>query len=137
MNSKRLLIFLACIGLIALGLGLLALAVLIGPELSAVGKAPTGALFMCGAAVSWAVGTILLKRIVWNAPVIVLTAWQLAIGGIPVAAGALAWEVGSLGPVGPGATLAVAYNVFVCFMFGPYAWFKIVTLIPAATAGIG
>ena len=66
-----------------------------------------------------------------------MTAWQLAIGGLPVAVGALDWEVGSLGPVGPGATLAVLYNVFVCFMFGPYAWFKIVTLFPAAIAGIG
>ncbi len=121
----------------ALALGLAGLAVLIGPGLAAVGEAPVGALYMCGAALSWAMGTIILKRVVWNAPVVALTAWQLAIGGVPVAVGALVWEAGSLGPVGPGAALAVAYNVFVCFMFGPYAWFKIVSLFPAAIAGIG
>ena len=121
----------------ALGLGLAGLAVLIGPGLAAVGEAPVGALYMCGAALSWAMGTVILKRVVWNAPVVALTAWQLAIGGVPVALGALVWEAGSLGPVGPGAALAVAYNVFVCFMFGPYAWFKIVSLFPAAIAGMG
>ncbi len=121
----------------ALGLGLSGLAVLIGPDLAALGRAPAGALYMCGAAASWAAGTVILKRVVWNAPVVALTAWQLAIGGVPVAVGALLWEAGSLGPVSTGAALAVAYNVFVCFMFCPYAWFKIVTLFPASIASIG
>lgn len=121
----------------ALGLGLAGLAVLIGPDLAALGMAPVGALYMCGAAASWAVGTVILKRVVWNAPVVALTAWQLFLGGVPVALGALVWEAGGLGPVGPGAALAVAYNVFVCFMFGPYAWFKVVSLFPAGTAGVG
>ena len=123
--------------LLALALGLAGLAVLVGPSLAEVGRAPAGALYMCGAALSWALGTIVLKRVAWNAPVVALTAWQLAIGGVPVALGALVWEAGSLAPVGTDAVLAVAYNVFVCFMFGPYAWFKIVSLFPAAIAGIG
>ena len=123
--------------LFALALGLSGLGVLVGGELAAVREAPIGALFMCGAAVSWALGTIVLKRFVWNVPVVALSAWQLAIGGAPIVLGALLWEGGSLGPVGTGPVLAVLYNVFVCFIFGNYAWLKIVSLFPAGVAGIG
>ena len=122
---------------LALAMGLGGLAVLIGGDLAAIGEAPVGALLMCGAALSWAAGTIVLKRVAWNAPVIVLSAWQLAIGGAPMVLGALLWEVDSLGPVGTGPVLAVLYNVFACFIFGNYAWFKIVSLFPATLAGIG
>lgn len=122
---------------LALAMGLCGIAVLIGGDLAAIGEAPVGALLMCGAALSWAAGTIVLKRVVWNAPVIVLTAWQLAIGGAPMVLGALLWEAESLGPVGTGPVLAVLYNVFACLIFGNYAWFKIVSLFPASVAGIG
>ena len=122
---------------LALAMGLCGIAVLIGGDLAAIGEAPVGALLMCGAALSWAAGTIVLKRVVWNAPVIVLSAWQLAIGGVPLVLGALLWEAETLGPVGTGPVLAVLYNVFACFIFGNYAWFKIVSLFPATLAGIG
>ena len=42
------------------------LGVLIGPDLLTLQRAPIGALFMLGAAISWAIGTILVKRIAWQ-----------------------------------------------------------------------
>ena len=121
---------------LALALGLASLAVLIGPDIAALGAAPLGALFMCGAAFAWASGTIVLKRAAWKVPVVAITAWQLALGGVPIVIGALVWEAGDLGAVGVGPVLAVLYNVFVCFIFGNYAWLKIVSLFPAGVAGI-
>ena len=61
--------------LLALGIGLGGLALLIWPELEAVGAAPLGAAFMLAAAVSWATGTVLIKRTDWNTPTTVLTGW--------------------------------------------------------------
>jgi len=122
---------------VALALGLGGLGVLIGPELVALGAAPAGALVMIAAAMSWAAGTVALKRLVGAVPVIVLSAWQLLIGGLPVVAIALIGERDLIAPIGWAASLALAYNVVICVIFGNYAWFKIVSLFPAAVAGIG
>lgn len=121
---------------LALILGLAGLAVLIGPDIAVLRKAPVGALFMCGAAFAWASGTIVLKRVAWSVPVVAITAWQLALGGVPIVIGALLHGVGDPGEVSLGPVLAVLYNVFVCFIFGNYAWVKIVSLFPAGVAGI-
>lgn len=122
--------------LAGLALGLAGLALLIGGDVASMKAAPLGALCMLAAALSWAAGTVVLKRIAWNASVIALTVWQLLIGGIPLVLGALFWDAARLGPVGTGPALAVLYNVGVCFLFGNYAWFKIVSLFPAGVAGI-
>src|SRR3546814_2023646 len=59
--------------LIGLLFGLGGLAILIGPDLRALGAAPAGAAFMLGAAISWAIGTIAVKRSAWTIPTIMLT----------------------------------------------------------------
>src|SRR3546814_12664021 len=69
--------------------GLGGLAILIGPDLRALGAAPAGAAFMLGAAISWAIGTIAVKRSAWTIPTIMLTGWQPTLGGLPVIAGML------------------------------------------------
>lgn len=122
--------------LLALALGIAGLGVLIGPELASMRTAPLGALFMCAAAISWAIGTTLIKRIEWNMPVVALAAWQIAIGGVPIVVGKLAFEGLTIAPVSTTALLAIAYNVLICFVFGNYAWIKIVSLFPAGIAGI-
>ena len=43
-------------------LGCAGLLVLLGEEVQAVGRSPLGAMFMVGAAVSWALGTVMMKR---------------------------------------------------------------------------
>ncbi|MBC7136145.1 MAG: DMT family transporter, partial [Oceanibaculum nanhaiense] len=47
---------------IGLVLGIGGLSVLIGPEMAKLGAAPVGSLLMLGAALSWAMGTIVTKR---------------------------------------------------------------------------
>ena len=47
--------------IIALLIGLLGLSVLTGPDIFVVKTAPIGALLMLGAAISWAIGTVLFK----------------------------------------------------------------------------
>ena len=118
-------------------LGLAGLAVLVGEDLGDLTAAPLGALLMTAGAVSWAAGTIILKRIDWGMTAVAFSGWQLLVGGVPVLACALLWESGSLGPVGWREVGALLYVFFIAVMIGNYAWIKIVSLMPAGVASIG
>ncbi len=65
-------------------LGLLGLGVLIGPDLLILKRAPMGAFFMLLAALSWGIGTVLVKRIAWQLPTLSNVAWQLLFSSVPV-----------------------------------------------------
>ncbi len=119
-------------------LGLGGLAILIGPEIKAVGATPVGALFMLSAAICWAGGTVAIKYFYWTMPTSLLTGWQLIVGGIPVVIGALIMEpFSALSNMSSEAALATAYAVVVAMIFCHYAWFSVVQMLPAAVAAIG
>ncbi len=118
------------------GLGMLAMLLLMSSELQAVRAAPIGTLLMTGAALSWAIGTVLMKRYPVDLPVASLTAWQLLLGGIPIHLGALAFELHSLHPLSLWPAVALAYNVLIAFVFCHWAWFKIVTSVPVGVSSL-
>ena len=121
-----------------LALGVAGLAVLIGPDLIAVQAAPQGALFMLGAAVTWAIGTVLFKKFEWTSPVAALTGWQLLIGTIVITTGAIILEpVPDLTELSGTAIFALAYLFALPMVFCQWAFFKVVRLFPAAIASIG
>lgn len=123
---------------LALVLGLGGLTILIGPELRALWAAPIGALLMLGASICWALGTVLLKYLRWTMPTILLTAWQLTLGGVPVMLGKFLLEpVPALASVSLAGALGTAYAALIGVLFCHYAWFKVVRLLPAAIAAIG
>ena len=124
--------------ILALGLGLSALGLLIWPELEAVGAAPLGAVFMLGAAISWATGTILIKRTDWSTPTTVLTGWQLLLGGIPVVLGAAFFEPSGVSlNVSARAIFALTYIIFFPIIYCHWAYFSLVRIFPASIAAIG
>jgi drug/metabolite transporter (DMT)-like permease len=100
--------------LIGLLLGIADLWILIGPDIRDLGSAPLGAIFMLGAAVTWAGGTVLLKYFRWTMCITVLTGWQLILGGIPVIIGAFILEsMTALLHVSWQAALATGYVILV------------------------
>jgi drug/metabolite transporter (DMT)-like permease len=124
--------------LIGLFLGIGGLLILIGPDIKAVGSAPLGAIFMLGAAVSWAGGTVFLKYFRWTMPITVLTGWQLILGGIPVIIGALILEpMTVILNVSWQAALATGYVILIGNIFCYWAWVKVLNLFPASVASIG
>lgn len=124
--------------LVGLALGVAGLAVLIGPDLLVLKTAPLGALFMLGAAVSWAIGTVLFKRFDWSSPVVALIGWQLLIGAAVITPGALLLEpIPDLTKLSGQAIIALAYLFAVPMVFCQWAYFKVVRLFPAAIAAIG
>jgi drug/metabolite transporter (DMT)-like permease len=124
--------------LAGLFLGITGLLILIGPELKVLGSVPLGVIFMLGAAVTWAGGTVFLKYFRWTMPITVLTGWQLILGGIPVVIGALILEPTTvLLRVSWRAALATGYAILIGNIFCFWAWMKVVQLFPASVASIG
>jgi drug/metabolite transporter (DMT)-like permease len=124
--------------ILALALGMAGLALLLAQDLGQVGATPIGALLMVGAAVSWAIGTVLVKRFVWHPmPVIALTGWQLLIGGVPIVIGWWLWEpVPDLAALSLPAAIGLSYAVLVAMIFCQTAYFRMVTLVPANVAAM-
>ena len=122
----------------ALLLGMAALALLIIKDFGALGAAPTGALLMLGAALCWAVGTVLVKKFAWDGLAITaLTGWQQLIGGAPIVIGWWLLEpVPDLGALSLPAALGLAYAIFVAMIFCQTAFFKLLSLLPAHVAAI-
>ncbi len=123
---------------VGLLLGLGGLAVLMGEDLIVLGTAPIGALFMLGAAVSWGFGTVLFKKFTWTTPVSVLVGWQLFSAMVPIFIVALILEpVPDMTKLSWEATIALVYLFTLPMVFCQWAYFKVVTIFPAALAAMG
>lgn len=123
--------------LAGLALGLAALALLLGEYLGQLGTAPIGSLLVLGAALSWALGTVLQKRYPVSLPAGAYTAWIMLLGGVPIFVGTLLFEdLRDLRNVGLWPALGVLYNVVVAFAFAHWAWIKIATSVPVSVFSI-
>jgi drug/metabolite transporter (DMT)-like permease len=123
------------LGCILGGAGLL---LLLGEEIQAVGRSPLGAILMVGAAISWAIGTIMMKRWPVSLPVSTFTAWQLLISVPPIVLFAVTFESGTFNPFALSLwpMLGVFYNVFVVFIFCYWAWTKIALIAPVGVSSL-
>jgi drug/metabolite transporter (DMT)-like permease len=115
---------------IGLALGLAGLALLLGEAYSAIGAAPLGSLLVLGAAMSWALGTVLQKKYPVAMAAGPYTAWSMFLGGVPIYIGAVLLEDPHvLADVGARAWFGTVYNVFLAFAFGNWAWIKLATSV--------
>lgn len=121
---------------LGLGLGLAGLGLLVASDAASLAAAPVGAALIVVAALSWAIGTVLLKRFPVRAPATVITGWQMAIGGLPIVAGAVLLDWGNPPVLAAGPVLATLYNMLVCFIYCYWAWTRLVVRLPVAVAGL-
>jgi drug/metabolite transporter (DMT)-like permease len=92
-----------------------------------------GSLLVLGAALSWALGTVLQKRFPMSMPAGPYTAWIMLLGGVPIFIGALFLDdFRALGTIGLWPALGITYNVLVAFAFAHWAWIKIATSVPVS-----
>lgn len=119
-----------------LALGIAGLSLLIAGDAASLAAAPLGGFLMVAAAVSWAIGTVLLKRFPVPVAATVNTGWQMAIGGLPIVVGAFLLDWGNPPVLTPGPVLATLYNMLVCFIYCYWAWTRLVLRLPVAVAGI-
>jgi len=117
-------------------LGMVAITLLLAAEFSQLRAAPSGALLIIGAALSWAAGTVIIKRFPTTLPTTSFVAWQLALGGVPVLVGAMLLEWRTWQPISDGTAAALLYNMLIASLFCHWAWFKIATSAPAGIAAL-
>ncbi len=118
--------------LLGLVLGMAGLALLVGDVF-----ASRGTLLLLGAAISWAIGTVLQKRFPMAMPNGAYTAWIMLLGGVPIFACAAAFDDPSaLRAIGLWPAMGVVYNVLVAFAFAHWAWIKIATSVPVSVFSI-
>jgi drug/metabolite transporter (DMT)-like permease len=123
--------------LAGLALGMAALAVLLGDAAVTLDAAPLGSLMVLGAALTWALGTVLQKRFPISMPAGPYTAWIMLLGGVPIFLGALLLEdPRALRDVGMAAWAGVLYNVVVSYAFAHWAWIKLATSVPVSVFSI-
>jgi drug/metabolite transporter (DMT)-like permease len=94
-----------------------------------------GNLLLVLAAILWAFGSCLYRRRWFLTPFWVQTFWQLAVSLVPV--GAAVAATGSAGGVewSPALIAILVYNCVVTTALGYYLWGKVLSMMPAATAG--
>ena len=126
--------------LFGLVLGVSGMAVLIGEQIAVVRTAPFGVLMILVAAITWAFGTVLLRK--WQPPVAqnTLTGWMMLLGWLPLAVAApfldpqpLTSELGRLSARG---WFAIAYNVFLAGTLAHWAWFTLARTLPVAVSSL-
>ncbi len=120
---------------VGLLLGFAGLAVLIGPDLAAFGEAPLGVGLVLCAAISWAIGVVLLKWRDPGLPTSVLAAWQLGLASVPLIVAAAIVDDFSWHMSGE-AWFALALVVLGGMVAAHLLWFTIVRALPASIASI-
>lgn len=129
-----------------LAVGLCGVAVLLGPLVAASGtlagwdalaaKLP-GFACILGTSVMFAFGAVLTKRMPPGLPPLSALAWQIALGGVPIALGAVVFDRWEGVHIGTGGWLVLVWVTVVALCLSYLAWFRALRLLPASTAVIG
>lgn len=119
----------------SLVLGAVGLAILAWPLLG--GGEWLGPLFALAAAVSWAVGTVYLKRIDVDAPPITTTTWQLVAATAVSLVGLVLDPRDSPFEMIGSALVGLAYNALLGTVVAYVIWFGLLQRISAGAAGLG
>ena len=123
------------IAAVALGLGAVAL-VLIGDP-SGIERSIAGALVTLAAAASFGFGAVYMKRVEWRDEMLLLCAWQFAIGGVMIIPVALLFrEQLYLDLTQVRGVIGLVYIVFIASALAYYLWFTLVRSLPVTVAGI-
>lgn len=120
----------------ALSIGGLGVALLIGNGIGAYAKAPLGFALGLLAGMGWATGTVILKRRPIPVSPLVLTGWQLLVAAVPLVIAGFAFARGGWAMPSATTILVIAYITIMPMAIGNVAWFAIVGLLPANIAGL-
>ena len=112
---------------VGLVFGMVAMLILVSSEFAQLKAAPLGALLIVGAALSWSVGTIILKRYPVDLPTTSMTGWTMVLGGIPIWIAAPFFERISISTITFWPALGVVYNMTLAVIFCYWAWNKLIS----------
>jgi len=119
--------------------GLAGVLVLLSRDAGHMNGAFAGVMLMLGSSITWSIGTVLQKRLPVDLPIASFTGWMGLIGGLPIFVLAYLFErhtLAAMHGVSLWPALGVLYNMFLVFIFGWWAWTKIVDRAPAGVAAL-
>jgi drug/metabolite transporter (DMT)-like permease len=124
---------------VGLLLGMLGMALLLGDDIRHIRTAPTGALMILAAAVSWACGTVLLRK--WKPPFAqnALSGWMMLLGWLPLAILAPFFDphpASYLTMLSGQAWFAITYNIVLAGTVAHWAWFTLARTLPVAVSSL-
>ncbi len=120
---------------VASACALAAVALLAANEFTSLAGRPLGVLWLQVAAVSWAFGTLLMRRVQVSLGSEVLTMWMMAFGAALFWVAALAVEPLPAWSQWSGATwLSLAWGVVINFGVSQVLWFSLTRVLPAQVA---
>jgi drug/metabolite transporter (DMT)-like permease len=120
-------------------LGMAGMAILLGDDIVNVRRAPVAALMIIGGAISWGLGTVLLRRWAPALPQNTLTGWMLLAGWVPLALAAPLFDphpFASLATMSGIAWFAVIYNIFLSGTLAHWAWYRMARTLPVAVSSL-
>ena len=121
---------------VGLVLGMIGMATLLGEDVRHLQRAPVAALLILGAAVSWAFGTVLLRKWALPLPQNVLSGWMMLLGWIPIALLAPLFDPGGLPTPTARGWFAILYNIFLAGTLAHWAWFTLARTLPVAVSSM-
>ena len=125
--------------LIGLALGMGGMALLLGEDFRHVQGSPAGTMLILGAAISWAFGTVLLRR--WKPPIAqnTLTGWMMLLGWLPIVGLVPFFDPHpwvTVSTMSGTAWFAVLYNIFFAGTLAHWAWFTMARTLPVAVSSL-
>ena len=121
---------------IAVVAALLGIGLLISHELNALQGRPMGIVWMELGAISWAIGTLWMRRIPFTMPVQSLTVWMMFLSSPVILLLASATETWPTWQITPLAWGSLFYAVFVNYGFAQINWFGMARDLPPATSAM-
>jgi drug/metabolite transporter (DMT)-like permease len=121
-------------------LGTAGMALLVGDEFRTIGSSPFAATMILGASLSWAIGTVLLRK--WKPPIPqnTVTGWMMLLGWVPLALAAPFFDpaplVDVLARMNGRAWFAVLYNIFLAGTVAHAAYFTLARTLPVAVSSL-
>jgi drug/metabolite transporter (DMT)-like permease len=120
-------------------LGMAGMLVLLGEDLTHISATPIGAIYILGAAILWAFGTVLLRK--WRPPIAqnTLSGWLMLMGWLPIAIAAPFFETrpwSYLTDLSGVAWFAILYNIFLAGTLAHWAWFTLARTLPVAVSSL-
>ncbi len=121
---------------VGLLLGMIGMALLLGEDVRHFQRTPAAALLILGAAMMWALGTVLLRR--WKLPLAqnTLSGWMLLLGWVPLAIIAPFFSPHLPEALSPRAWFAILYNIFLAGTLAHWAWFTLARTLPVAVSSM-
>jgi drug/metabolite transporter (DMT)-like permease len=121
---------------LAVTAALLGIGLLVWHELTALQGQPMGIVWMELGAISWAIGTLWMRRVPFTMPVQTLTVWMMLLSSPFILLWSSGTEVWPTWHFSPAVWGTLFYAVFINYGFAQIIWFGMARDLPPATSAM-